>query len=139
MCLPVSTLHFSGLRGLSYTERHFARLDGLLQKSFLLDYTLLSMKKMAPAEDEEDSAWRVLATLPLPAPTRVAENSPSAVALVEVGADMTEAAAPSTGGHKKRTAAMAMAAAAAAVGAAVVVEPSDEVEKTSKKKAGKKK
>ncbi len=43
---------------LPYTERHFQRLDRLIQRSFILDYTLQSMQlqaddaKLGPAESE---------------------------------------------------------------------------------------
>jgi U3 small nucleolar RNA-associated protein 13 len=44
---------------LPYTERHFQRLDRLIQRSFILDYTLQSMQLQA-----DDTKTSVAAALP---------------------------------------------------------------------------
>eukprot|EP00455_Lapot_gusevi_P043756 TRINITY_DN5368_c0_g1_i8.p1 TRINITY_DN5368_c0_g1~~TRINITY_DN5368_c0_g1_i8.p1 ORF type:complete len:584 (+),score=172.12 TRINITY_DN5368_c0_g1_i8:184-1935(+) len=40
---------------IAYSERHLTRLDALLQKSFLIDYTVLAMKKLSPLESKHQS------------------------------------------------------------------------------------
>jgi hypothetical protein len=37
-----------------YTERHFQRVDKLLQKSFIVDYTLHRMDKLKNKRGEDD-------------------------------------------------------------------------------------
>ncbi|KAH9115565.1 hypothetical protein AeMF1_010380 [Aphanomyces euteiches] len=42
------------LEGLiAYTERHFQRMERMLQKSYLVDFTIVSMRKMLPQGDAE--------------------------------------------------------------------------------------
>lgn len=42
---------FDGL--IAYTDRHFQRLDKLVQHSYLVDYSLISMKRLFPQPEEE--------------------------------------------------------------------------------------
>ena len=48
-----------------YTERHFQRIDRLIQRSFILDYTLQSMQlqaddnKLGPASESSSAAVQV--------------------------------------------------------------------------------
>ncbi|OQS02355.1 U3 small nucleolar RNA-associated protein [Thraustotheca clavata] len=49
------------LEGLiAYTERHFQRMERMLQKSYLVDFTIVSMQKLLPAIEQEDNKKRKL-------------------------------------------------------------------------------
>ena len=56
---------------IAYSERHFSRLDRLVQKSYLVDYTITSMQRLIPAEATDQDTDNDETSEPIAKRTRV--------------------------------------------------------------------
>ena len=45
---------------IAYSERHFQRIDRVLQKSYLVDFNVVSMKNLLPLQAQEEGPVRVV-------------------------------------------------------------------------------